>query len=62
MLLYHVTLDRKNEPFLYKDNIVDSLFKIKSRFESIFEIFIQKFYFMYILYIQRKNTTQIEKM
>ena len=62
MLLYQVTLDRKKEPFLYKDNIVDSLFKIKSRFESIFEISIQKFYFMYILYIQRKNTTQIEKM
>ena len=62
MLLYQVTLDRNKENFVYRDKIVDSLFKIKLRFETIFGISVSNFYFMYILYIQRKNATQVEKI
>ena len=62
MLLDQATLDKNKENFLYKDKICDSLSQIKKKFESIFDITISNFYFMYILYIQRKGTTQVEKL
>ena len=62
MLLAGVTLDKIKENFLYKDKICDSLTQIKNKFETIFDISISNFYFIYILYLQRKGTTQVEKL
>ena len=62
MLLDQATLDKNKENFLCKDKISDSLSQIKNNFETIFDISISNFYFMYILYLQRKGTTQVEKL
>ena len=62
MLLYQVTLDKDYSTFLCRLKIVDSIPNIKKKFESIYDIKIKSFYFMYILYYFRKGLVKVEKL
>ena len=62
MLLYQVTLDKDNSTFLCRLKIVDSIPNIKKNFESIYDIKIKGFYFIYILYFFRRGLVKVEKL
>lgn len=60
IFLCQITLDKDYSEFLGRKMIIESLKQIKKKFEIIFDIKLNKFYFSYILDKKRKGRTNIE--
>ena len=62
IFLCQITLDKDTNDFLGRSLIIETLKRIKKRFELLFDIKLKNFYFSYILDKKRKGNTKVEKL